>query len=203
VKLDRFLNALVKPIVKILEREGDHLCIDVANIAIGFGIGMRADSSPSLLSKSVALRCAGLYNSGHIRMIIFTGGASENNITEAEAMKEVAVAEGVPEKYILVEQSSKNTHQNALYVWAMIKGLGLAKEGLRIATVGHCLHAGRCYDSVKRVFPKTSQIFLLKAYSRYDPECTQRRLTAQWKFVPWEFVWTILFKIKLVRRLIS
>jgi uncharacterized SAM-binding protein YcdF (DUF218 family) len=203
VELKRFLNALAAPFAKILEREGDSLCLDETNIAIGFGIGMRADGSPSLLSKSVALRCAGLYDRGCVRMIIFTGGASEKSITEAEAMKRVALASGVPEDSILVEQYSRNTHQNALRVWAIIESKGLAKKILRFAIVGQYLHVGRCYDSVRRVFPKTSQICLLKAYSRYDTECTQKRLTAQWKFVPWEIIWTLLFKIKLIRRLIS
>jgi len=203
VKPNKFLDALVSSVARTFERRESPLPPGGVNIVIGFGIGMRVDGSPSLLSEAVAFRCARLYIVGLAKMIIFTGGASENDITEAEAMKKVAVAAGVPEEFVFVEQSSRNIHQNALYVWAMIKEHGLAKDGLCFATVGHRLHAGRCFDSIERVFPKCLQIFLLKAHSEYDPECTQRRLGSEWKFLPWEIVWTILFKIKFVRWLIS
>jgi len=145
-----------------------------------------------------------LYKQKLARTIIFTGGSSENDITEADAMENVAIwSFGVPSDKILTDKASKNTHQNAYNVWAMLKRKGLAKNGLRFAVVGQDLHVGRCYDSLRRVVPKSSRVFLLKAYSRYDPECTQKRLTAEWRFIPWEIIWTVLFKIKFVRRLIS
>ncbi len=204
MKLDRFLDRLVSPLARILERREDPLPQGGVDVVVGFGIGMRADGSPSLISRAVAVRCAILYKQKLARTIIFTGGSSESNITEAEAMRSIAIwSFGIPSDEIFIDNASKNTHQNALNVWAMLKRKGLAKNGLRFAVVGQDLHVGRCYDSLRRVVPKSSRVFLLKAYSRYDPECTQKRLTAEWRFIPWEIIWTVLFKIKFVRRLIS
>ncbi len=45
--------------------------------AIGFGIGMRGDGKPSLLSMAVAGRCAGLVSNNLAHTIIFTGGSQE------------------------------------------------------------------------------------------------------------------------------
>jgi len=202
VKLNRFLDALAWPVAKLLDRREDVLPFDGVDYVIGFGIGMRARGKPSLLSEGVARRCAELFKAGLAKNIIFAGGLYESNVTEAQAMKNIARGEGVPEKSILIEEFSRNTYQNAVHVLSLMRREGLAREGLTVAVVGQNLHAGRCcYSFKKEAFPSW-KIFLKKAYSEYDSECTTRRLTSQWRFVFWEIVWTILFKLKPFRTLI-
>ena len=203
MKIDRLLDWIISPIGRLFERKEDILPLEGVDIVVGFGIGMRADGSPSSLSRSVATRCAELYEARLARMIVFTGGSKENGVTEAEAMKKVAMSFGVPKEAIRTENLSKNTQQNALNVWDLVR-FRVFGENMSFAVVGQRLHAGRCYDALRRVVPKSSPVFLLKAYyPAYDPKATQKRLRAEWRFLPWEIVWTIAFRFKFVRRLIS
>ncbi len=187
---------------KLLERREDVLPFDGVDYVIGFGIGMRARGKPSLLSEGVARRCAELYKAGLAKKIIFAGGLYEGDVTEAQAMKDIACTAGVPGEKILIEEFSRNTYQNAVHVLSLMRRGNLAREGLTVAVVGQNIHAGRCCYSFKKEAPPSWKIFLKKAYSEYDPECTSRRLTSQWRFVFWEIVWTILFKLKPLRTLI-
>ncbi|MBU3918783.1 YdcF family protein [Patescibacteria group bacterium] len=196
------MDTLASPLAKLLERREDALPLNGVDYAIGFGIGMRENGEPSLLSEGVARRCTELFKAGLAENIIFTGGLYEGSVTEAKAMKDIALALGVPEERIFIEEFSRNTYQNAVHVLSLMRQRGLEREGLTIATVGQNLHAGRCYYSFKKEAPSSWKVFLKKAYSEYDPECTSRRLTFEWRFLPWEIIWTILFRIKPIRSLI-
>lgn len=199
MKIGRVLDALVLPIAKLLEPREHVLPDGGVNLAVGFGIGMRKDGSPSLLSQGVARHCVMLYKAGMAKKILFSGGSEGGGVTEASAMKSVALAMGVRDEDALVEEYSRNTHSNALNVVRMVKGIASQQRDtpacISIATVGQSLHARRCYACLKKVAPKNWAIFRLKATCHYDSFCTQRRLSAEWKFLPWELVWTVLFKI--------
>lgn len=76
------------------------------------------------------LNCAGdrlfqtmdLYNKGYIRKIIVSGGSGrvlEQASKEADWVKQYLVNNGVPESHVLIENNSKNTHENALNVSQM------------------------------------------------------------------------------------
>lgn len=195
--LDRLLDALVLPVSKLYERREDVLPEDGVDCVVGFGIGMRADGQASQLSAAVARRCAGLYKAGLAQGIIFTGGASENNVTEAEAMRSVALEMDVPEDKIFIEEFSRNTRQNSVNTVALMErhDPDSGNKNFNIATVGHFFHARRCQGSFKKAAPRNWQVFGFKAYSPWDPECTQKRLHAEWKFVLWEMPMFILFKL--------
>jgi len=160
---------------------------------VGFGIGMRGNGEPSLLSRAVACRCLEIYKSGKCRKIIFTGGNSENNISEAEAMKRVALEQGVPEDKIFIENLSRNTRENSINTLKLLTRLD--PKSLSIGTVGHFLHARRCYNAFKKVAPQDWQVFCLKTYSPWDPKCTQKRLHSEWRFIFWEIPMFTLFKL--------
>jgi len=193
---NRVLDALVLPFAKLLEPRESEWPGRVVDIAVGFGIGMRPGGDPSLLSSGVALRCVELFKAGLASTIVFTGGTSENGVSEAAAMKNVAVRGGVPEEQILIEEFSRNTRQNALNVLALIRrDLFKADVPVKVATVGQHLHARRCYNAFRRVAPKKWTVIGKKAYCPYDPQSTQWRLGSEWRFFPWELAWNMLFKI--------
>lgn len=60
-------------------------------------------------------RAVELYEAGAAPVLVVTGGTSGDAPSVAEAMKEYAVANGVPEDAILVEDASRSTLQNALF----------------------------------------------------------------------------------------
>ena len=62
--LERFLDLCFLPLSKLYEKREDVLPEERVDYVIGFGIGMRKDGEPSLLSRAVASRCVEIYKSG-------------------------------------------------------------------------------------------------------------------------------------------
>lgn len=59
------------------------------------------------------IKAVDLYKAGKAGKVIFSGGDDkEDGISEAEAMKQLAIEKGVPKEDILVEKSSTSTYEN-------------------------------------------------------------------------------------------
>ena len=65
-----------------------------------------------------------LYKSGVAPLILLSGGTAGN---EAEAMRGLALAAGVPDAALLLEPSSRNTAENALYTARLLQARGLRR----------------------------------------------------------------------------
>jgi uncharacterized SAM-binding protein YcdF (DUF218 family) len=65
-----------------------------------------------------------LYLQGWSPKIIFSGAAAEGDVSNALAMKRIAVNQGVPEEDILIEEKSKTTTENADYTSEIIQENG-------------------------------------------------------------------------------
>lgn len=61
-------------------------------------------------------RAIALFNEGKAPLLIVSGGTLSDNVPVAEAMRDAAIAAGVPAEAILVEPASHSTLQNALFV---------------------------------------------------------------------------------------
>jgi uncharacterized SAM-binding protein YcdF (DUF218 family) len=69
-----------------------------------------------------------LHRRGKVRKIIFTGGqGSRNEPTEAAAAKSHAMANGIPEQDILIEQKSHTTYENIVYAKQLADAHNLKK----------------------------------------------------------------------------
>ena len=93
-----------------------------ADYIVGFGC----------YSEEIALRCADLWKEGWAPKIIFTGGLGRNTKemwtrSEAERFADVAMAAGVPEEVIRIENKSTNTAENILFTKAMVEGEGVKR----------------------------------------------------------------------------
>ena len=89
----------------------DYLCLHEepkkADIIVGFGN----------FNTDIAVRAAQLYHEGYAPKILFTGGLGRNTetlfpVSEAERFKRTAMACGVPEEDIILEDKSRNTREN-------------------------------------------------------------------------------------------
>ena len=94
-----------------------HMEPEKSDIIVGFGC----------YNEEIALRCADLYFEGYGPRILFTGGLGRNTRQmwtkpEAERFAAVAMAAGVPEKDILIENRSTNSAENILFTKEMLKG---------------------------------------------------------------------------------
>lgn len=82
-----------------------------------------------------------LYQQEWAPIIIFSGAAAEGDVSNALAMKRIAIENGVPEDSILIEEESKTTTENAEFTAEIIK-----KESLNsIILVTSPYHQRRAY----------------------------------------------------------
>lgn len=102
----------------------DYLCLhqapEKADIIVGFGC----------YDDNVARRAAELYHQGYAPKILFTGGLGRNTTglfsqPEAVNFARVAMACGVPEEDILLEDKSTNTKENIEFTRALLEEKGI------------------------------------------------------------------------------
>ena len=102
----------------------NYLCLDEkpekADCIVGFGN----------FNTNIARRAAELYLAGYAPKILFTGGLGRNTeglLPEPEAVRFVKVAMecGVPEGDILIEDQSRNTRENILFMKQLLAQNGL------------------------------------------------------------------------------
>ncbi|MBT8417499.1 MAG: YdcF family protein [Silicimonas sp.] len=90
-------------------------------------------------------RAVELYDAGAAPILVVTGGTSGDAPSVAAAMREYAIANGVPEDAILVEDASRSTLQNALFT-ADIAELDKTQP---IILVSHRYHLPRAQASFR------------------------------------------------------
>ena len=96
-----------------------------ADAIVVLGCKLRADGSPGgRLRRRVALGVR-LYEAGAAPFVVMAGGGTPR--AEAEAMRETAIAAGVPEAALLLELCSRNTAENALYTARVLHRRGLRR----------------------------------------------------------------------------
>ncbi len=103
----------------------DYLCLHEeprkADIIVGFGN----------FNTDIAARAAELYLKGYAPKILFTGGLGRNTeglLPEPEALrfKRTAIACGVPEEDVLLEDKSTNTKENIEFTRRLLEAGGIA-----------------------------------------------------------------------------
>lgn len=90
-----------------------------------------------------------LYKEGWADTIIFSGAAAEGDVSNAKAMKRIAIKMGVPEEAILIEEKSTTTLENAEMSAIIITEIG-AKS---IILVTSPYHQRRTYELFKKSLP--------------------------------------------------
>jgi uncharacterized SAM-binding protein YcdF (DUF218 family) len=90
-----------------------------------------------------------LYNLGKIKKILLSGGSGyifENGLHESTQLKKMLIAQNIPANDILVEEKSRNTHENAKETALYIKSNKLNKKTfLLITSAIHMRRAQACF----------------------------------------------------------
>ncbi|MEB2785477.1 YdcF family protein [Algoriphagus persicinus] len=94
-----------------------------------------------------------LYREGKIKKILITGGQGLNPVnpqSEAELLQRFLLMTGVPAEDVMIEDRSKNTHENALFTKAFLeeKGIDTDREFMLITSAFHMKRAKACFDKV-------------------------------------------------------
>lgn len=82
---------------------------------IVLGTPTRDDGTPSPEQRERTEEGVREFKAGVAPVLIMTGGAAHNTFVEGEAMKKLAVTEGVPAEDVIVEGQAKDTIQNIYY----------------------------------------------------------------------------------------
>ena len=92
-----------------------------------------------------------LYKTKHIKKIFIAGGSGsiiDKNMIEANYLKNYLVRIGIPEKDILTEYKSRNTHENAVYTKEALGDKVDNSTFLLISSSCHLRRAQKCYSKV-------------------------------------------------------
>ena len=164
---------------------------------IVLGSGLIGDKVPPLLAQRLTKGKA-IYDQFQGRpTIIVSGGQGEDELTsEAEAMANYLIVQGVPEKSILIENRSRNTFENLTFSKAILEEQGLGKQVLVVTNSFHALRSGVFMRRLKipgrSVGSKTAFYYLPSAWIRE----TVGLVSLYWKwhaaflaflFLPWFF----------------
>ena len=101
---------------------------------------------PDTLSR--CLHGAALFRKGEPCRVIVSGGkvdSSQPGPTVAESMREFLVSQGVAREYILLEDRSGNTHENAVESAKLLKSQGV-EDVILVTDAASLLRAERCFQ---------------------------------------------------------
>jgi uncharacterized SAM-binding protein YcdF (DUF218 family) len=104
-----------------------------------FGAGVAPDGTPSSALKDRVATACELYHQGLSSRMVFSGGPGRGSVTEPEAMKTLAVAMGVPESAILLDECGFNTRSSIRNVTS----LAGANRWSSVIAVSHFYHLPR------------------------------------------------------------
>lgn len=95
-----------------------------ADCAIVLGAAVWPGERPSLTLQARTERAGEVYRSGHVRHLILTGGVGRYPPAEAEVMRRILAAQGVPAEAMLLETQATTTAESARYCAAIMRRHG-------------------------------------------------------------------------------
>lgn len=98
--------------------------VDAYDVAIILGARLRDDGTPSPALARRVEHGIGLVRNGQARALLMTGGTTSGAIAEAWVMRDLALAAGVPENLVRIEDRALNTIQNALFSAPLVRAAG-------------------------------------------------------------------------------
>lgn len=115
-----------------------------------------------------------LYKQGRIKKLILSGGNGgisnecNDNRTEAELMKMLAIKMGVKEEDIYLEDKSNNSIENSLNVIKLLNLLANINDIKGLILITSQFHLKRCLAIFKKYFPKDINYCLVAALDGFS-----------------------------------
>src|SRR5687767_693921 len=108
-----------------------------ADAIVVFGARAYADGRPSDALADRTLTAVELYRKGLAARLIFSGGPGDGEVTEAQAMRLLALRHGVPDDAIVLDDAGLNTDATVVNTGAWLPA------GSRVLAVSHAWHLPR------------------------------------------------------------
>ena len=119
-------------------------------VIIVLGFGHTQESRPTWHMVQRVGRAVEAYHRGLSRVILVCGGYTTGHVAEAEEMKVIAQAMGVPARHIVMERNSQSTEGNAKYAARIAHKRGF-RSGLLVTHRSHMKRARRTFRRRKVV----------------------------------------------------
>lgn len=151
-----------------------------ADVIVVFGARAHADGRCSQALADRVLTACALYRQGLAPRLLFSGGPGDGTVHETEAMRRLAVSQGVPDAAILVDRDGLDTRATAHNTCVMFRRLGVH----RVLAVSHFFHLPR----VKMAYQRAGQeVYTVPAdEGRYPlaqtPFLMAREVVALWAY---------------------
>lgn len=126
--------------------------LEAADVIVGFGC----------YDEDIPKRCAELFHRGFAPYVCFSGGLGRNTSgiwskSEAERFAAIAIAEGLPEERIILENKSTNSAENLLFTPRVLAEAGV-KAG-RIIAVHKPYMERRLWAAMQVYWPETEAVY--------------------------------------------
>ena len=150
-----------------------------ADAIVVFGARTYANGQPSqALADRVRTACE-LYREGYAPKLILSGGPGDGAIDEPEAMRRMAVHEGVRDTDLILDSHGLNTHATVANTGLLFEKLGIH----RVLAVSHFYHLPR----VKLAYQHAAlNVFTVPASEKYTltkmPLLMAREVVAYWSY---------------------
>jgi uncharacterized SAM-binding protein YcdF (DUF218 family) len=110
-----------------------------SDFIVVLGAGVQPGGQPSPALRARAELGVKLYQQGYAKYLVVTGGVGPNPPAEAEVMRQIALADGVPAEAIVVENKARNTQESA----SLVKAIAIPRGWTRALIVSDPYHLPR------------------------------------------------------------
>lgn len=126
--------------------------LESADVIVGFGC----------YDEDIPRRCAELYHAGYAPFVAFSGGLGRNTDklwtkSEAERFAAIAMAEGVPEDRIILENKSTNSAENLLFTPKVLAEHGVKAD--KIIAVHKPYMERRLWSAMQVYWPGVQAVY--------------------------------------------
>jgi uncharacterized SAM-binding protein YcdF (DUF218 family) len=111
-------------------------------------------------TQSRAAKGIELFKQGYAPKIVFSGAALDDGPSNAFAMRDLALSEGVPAKNILIDEKSQNTYENAVNSKSILDEL----QAKKIILVTSPYHQRRANQTFEKVLGNNYEVIGISAY---------------------------------------
>jgi len=154
-----------------------------ADVIVVFGAKANVDGTASQALEDRTRTAIALYRAKLAPLLIFSGGPGAGAVSEPEAMRRLAVAEGVPESAIVLDESGLNTDATVANTVAMFG----QRHIKTVLAVSHSYHLPRVKMAYARGLGKTGvEVYTVPAVERQPltakPYFMAREVVALWVY---------------------
>ncbi len=121
----------------------------VRPVALVFGAGLYVNNTPSFILKDRVVTAARLYQLGKVQRLILSGDARDPTGDEVQAMRKLALENGVPENALVLDDAGYRTYDScarAVQVFGESQGIVVSQVYYLDRTLYLCNHLG--FESV-------------------------------------------------------